>query len=274
MNSNEIMIKLALDKGGDWAAIYAAIKNREPIDVSGDLVLPPACAGWRPITILDPDYPEGLKKSAMRPPFVIWAKGDPEALRRDTLLVVGSGRPHAPDKTAEDFAGELEASGLPILLLWHSVKGKGESEIYLDRLAKRASAQPAGERIPVSVLIPASVAPKDANRIAAAAAKTGGCAITERIPGAPARVDPSAGRLGAALCKAAVVTGGKRNGGVAIDAAWIASTGWGRVGALAHDPSDPNGELCLDLLRNGAAMIADADDLKTLMEGVDMRGAA
>lgn len=74
LSGREVLIALSLKCQGDWTSMYNAIKNRVDIGDVDAAALP-----TNAITIVDPDYPESLKR-VNHPPFVLWYGGDASLL--------------------------------------------------------------------------------------------------------------------------------------------------------------------------------------------------
>ena len=105
MNSEEIIVALAIKYNGDWEDIMCALTNRSTLKKEtedggecwdGDRELEPYLeiaknSNYKYITILSSDYPENLKQQYM-PPFVLFYYGDISLLGRITknVAVVGS----------------------------------------------------------------------------------------------------------------------------------------------------------------------------------------
>lgn len=84
MNSKEILLALAIKHQGDWNGIYTDLENKtlvsqEDIDKALNLV---NSKGVKFITILDEEYPYGLKQS-FKPPFVLFYYGNKEILTNE-----------------------------------------------------------------------------------------------------------------------------------------------------------------------------------------------
>ena len=108
MNQREILLYLSLKFLGDWDKIYECISNKEEIDLKEAEKLVKKYNG-NYITILDENYPIGLKEST-KPPFVIYYKGDISLLDKKhlKLAVVGSRKFSEYGKeTTEMFVSKL-----------------------------------------------------------------------------------------------------------------------------------------------------------------------
>lgn len=94
MQARELLIGLSIKNEGDWEKIYTALRTKEIDGVEeyyqeyikdcGD------DSDTRVITMLDPEYPESLKK-IYKPPFVLFCKGDATLLQSTKIVgVVGA----------------------------------------------------------------------------------------------------------------------------------------------------------------------------------------
>lgn len=264
-NARELLLRLALAYDGDWDAMHRAIRGKDPDISEYPDPTPEDMRGWRPITIVDPDYPTGLTRSCPRPPFVIWVKGPVSTLSQESLLVIGqlSGGGSKPAVAA--FIDDLGKSGLPAMILWR--------EKFRDKSSHARMVLEAYEKalMPVSVFLPASAADLDA--IADRVVATGGVAITEKCPWTKRHIDPSAARIPASICGAALVLGGELHSAASADATVAASLVKNSdVGALAREVGDPEGAMCRLLVKEGAALIDRVEDLEDLMGRRDAHG--
>ena len=90
MNSEEIIVALAIKYQGDWYAIEKALRDTTDRDLDEYLEIA-INSDYNFITILSPDYPAALRNEYM-PPFVLFYHGD-ISLLKDTgknIAVVGS----------------------------------------------------------------------------------------------------------------------------------------------------------------------------------------
>lgn len=110
MEGRKILLYLALKYGGDWEAIYDAVKNKEELNVE-EVESSNSKIKCNFVTIIDSDYPEKLK-SIYKPPFVLFYYGDLELTKRRCLTVVGTRKPtvygsKATDKIVSECCEEL-----------------------------------------------------------------------------------------------------------------------------------------------------------------------
>lgn len=120
LNANEILCYESIKCKGDWQEIYKNIQNREIIDEEECRKVLNNCKR-KFITILDNNYPENLK-NVFRPPFVLFYEGDISLIEDYTknLAIVGSREPskyslESMDKILSEIGNEFNVvSGLAI----------------------------------------------------------------------------------------------------------------------------------------------------------------
>ena len=90
LKGREIIIYLAIKYAGDWNAIYQAIKQKELVDET-QVTETLKSIKCEIVTIIDPTYPESLKK-IYKPPFVLFYYGDLNLIQmmEKTIAVIGS----------------------------------------------------------------------------------------------------------------------------------------------------------------------------------------
>ena len=86
-----VLIYFAIKYNGNWDLIYQALEKKEKIPVeemkkTEEQILREK---WNLITILDSDYPNKLK-TAYKPPFVLWCKGDKDILKEKLITISGN----------------------------------------------------------------------------------------------------------------------------------------------------------------------------------------
>lgn len=258
-NARELLLRLALAYDGDWDAMHRAIREKDPDISEYPDPTPEDMRGWRPITIVDPDYPAGLTSNCPRPPFVIWVKGPVSTLSQENLLVCGQLSGGRDNPAVAAFIDDLGKSGFPAMILWREKSNDESSHARMVLEAYEAAL------MPVSVFLPASAA--DPEGIADRVLATGGVALTEKCPWTKRHMDPGAARVPAAICGAALVLGGKSHDATAVDASVAASiVKNGNVGALAREVGDPEGAVCRLFAKEGADLIDTVEDLSALMQ--------
>ena len=113
ITARQVLIYLSLKYEGNWDKIYNAIKTKEDIDSNeiGKIVISNA------ITIVDDNYPQGLK-TQYKPPFVLFYKGNKEILDRKNILgVVGTRKMSTYGRRVTDYllSGVYEKKDIPLV---------------------------------------------------------------------------------------------------------------------------------------------------------------
>lgn len=96
MEGRELLIALSLAHNGDWMKIFDVINNHGEVpEISTEEIeIRLKRAKVKAITMLDPEYPENLKR-VIRPPLVLYYRGDISLLRQENkcLSVIGTRDP-------------------------------------------------------------------------------------------------------------------------------------------------------------------------------------
>ena len=94
MQPQEILISLAIKFGGDWNLIYQSLKRKTDYEDEEEVLQNCRNLKCHAITIMDPEYPEQLKK-VRKPPFVLFYMGDISLIKNtnDCIGVIGSRHP-------------------------------------------------------------------------------------------------------------------------------------------------------------------------------------
>lgn len=210
-----------------------------------------AC-GATAVGIDDECYPP-LLREIHDPPSLLYVKGNAALLREAHVAIVGSRRASpAARRLAGTLAGELTRAGL------HVCSGLAmgiDSAAHLGALAAK------GKTTAVMGTGIDRVYPRG-NRDLLRETVESGCAVTELPPGTPPRRQhfPKRNRiisgmsLGVLVVEAALPSGSLITAGTALEQ--------GReVFTLPWSPLHEGGRGCLHLLRNGAKMVQDVDDI-------------
>lgn len=90
MKADDVLLYLSIIHEGDWDAIYEDVRKKRPLNVSEVQEVRNNCKTTF-ITIVDPEYPDSLKK-CIKPPFVLFYQGDISLLNeeKNTLAYIGS----------------------------------------------------------------------------------------------------------------------------------------------------------------------------------------
>jgi len=103
MRARQILIALAIKHKGDWGGFYQDIVNKtEPTEE--ELA---KAENVEAITLLDDEYPNCLKE-IVKPPFVLFYKGNKELLNKDNIVAVAGSR--KPKESIKRFAEKFVAN--------------------------------------------------------------------------------------------------------------------------------------------------------------------
>ncbi|GAB3283463.1 DNA-processing protein DprA [Parahaliea aestuarii] len=200
----------------------------------------------------DSDYPQQLRAIQDAPPL-LYCRGDTALLRRPQLAIVGARRAsHDALRAAAEFAGELARAGLVVT---------SGLALGVDGAAHRGALAAGGASVAVMATGIEQIYPRR-HRALGASLIASGCLITEFAPGSqplpehfPRRNRIVSGlALGVLVVEAALPSGSLITAGTALDQ--------GReVFALPWSIYHPGGAGCLRLLRDGAGLVQDPQDL-------------
>ena len=209
--------------------------------------------GWN-----DSRYPRQLAALDDQP-VVVWLQGDPPALARPSVAIVGSraASPYAV-AVAERLAGDLSGCGVAV------VSGCARG---VDAAAHRGALGGEGATIAVLGSGVDVVYPAEHARLAASIAKSG-AVVSELPPGAPPRRQhfPRRNRLISGLARAVVVVEAGARSGSLITARCAAEQGR-EVMAVPGNVLSGRSAGGHALIRDGAAIVETADDI---LEGIGL----
>ena len=203
----------------------------------------------------DPDFPR-LLAVLDAPPPLIWTLGDAALLARRTVAIVGA---RSASTAGRRFAGvlttDLGAMGFVV------VSG-------LARGIDAAAHQGALETGTVAVLaggVDDIYPPENADLADAVRAK--GCLVSERPPGFRARAQdfPRRNRIISGLSLGVVVVEAEVRSGSLITARLAGEQGRD-VFAVPGSPIDPRARGCNNLLRQGAVLVEEAEDVRRVLD--------
>jgi len=216
-------------------------------------------AGHHLLTLDDPRYPARLLEIGDPPPL-LFVHGDPAALSRPALAIVGSrNATRAGLGHAHDFAQALGDAGLTI------VSGLAHG---IDAAAHRGALATAAGTVAVVGTGIDRVYPA-AHRPLADAIVAGGGAIATELPlGFPVQPSnfPRRNRLIAGLALATLVVEAARHSGSLITARQAAEAGR-EVMAIPGSIHSPLSRGCHRLIRDGAKLIESAEDVLAELRG-------
>jgi DNA processing protein len=228
------------------------------VDIEAQLALLQEAA-VQVLCIADADYPPLLGIIADPPP-VLYLRGQADVLWRPQLAVVGSRRASGPGlRAAHDLSAAAAAAGLVI------TSGLAQG---IDGAAHRGALAGGGASVGVMATGIEQVYPRR-HRDLAGALLEAGCLVTELPPGCGPRREhfPRRNRvisglsLGVLVVEAALPSGSLITAGTAL-------AQHREVFALPWSIHHPGGRGCLQLLRDGAALVQDVGDLFAELESL------
>jgi len=231
-------------------AVAEAIAGGCEADAQAELELV-GNTGAEVITIEHPDYPETLKK-IYDPPLVLYVRGH---LRRDepALAVVGTRRPtYYGRQQAAKIAGSLAMHG------WSIVGGLARG---IDAAAHEAALAAGGKTIAVLGSGLLKVYPPENRKLADQIAE-GGAVVSEfPMTAVPDPWNfPRRNRVISGLCRGVIVIEAAASSGSLITATWAVEQNR-LVFALPGRVDSLQSAGCHALIRDGATLIEDADDV-------------
>ncbi len=204
------------------------------------------------VTVVSDNYPEELA-NIPTPPLVLYARGNPELLKRKKLAIVGS-RKTLPlyAKKAEEISSDLANSGVAVVT--------GIAEGADTRAIKGALAS--GNVISVFAGEVGKVYPSSANELARSILNSGGLILSEYPCGRSPRVYsyPVRNRIIAGLSLGALIVSGSLTSGARYTAGYAADYGR-EVFCLPYGIGVQSGEICKSLIKNGAVMVESAEEI-------------
>ena len=184
------------------------------------------------------------------PPLLVYAAGEPPAVGRPVLAMVGSRRPSGYGlRMARRLAGEVAAAGVSV------VSGLARG---IDGEAHEGALEAGGHTVAVLGSGPDRVYPPEHEALLARIQEEG-CVLTEHLPGTPPRKHhfPRRNRLMVALARALLVVQARVRSGTLTSVRWAADLG--REVLVLPGPVDAAaGEGPLLLLREGATPVGSA----------------
>lgn len=255
LTAREILIHFAKELNNNWGAIYAALKEKKTVPDAA----PETPNDWTTITLVDDNYPERLKQG-YRQPFVLFTKGNMANLVDGMLSIIAPKHYISTPEARimiETTIKAIRDKKIPVVIQWKDDADSANSYSFDVLHAYENSG------IPFVAVIGENV--KDPELIAERVAASGGLAITERYPGSNEGILP-AGRITPHLAKAALVLAGENHSDAARDISFALQAGID-IGALSWPAFSEGGKLCSSVIREGAEIISDADDILDLLKG-------
>ena len=206
----------------------------------------------RVVSIQSSDYPAKLQ-SAPAPPDFLFVRGDLAIACRPAVAIVGTRKPTAAGmELATRLARSLAMLGITV------VSGLARG---IDTAAHRGALDVEGGTVAVLGTGVDVVYPPENGALMQRVAERG-CVLSEQACGTQARahVFPKRNRIISGLCDAVVVVEGGVRSGALITARWALEQGR-EVGAVPGFPGDFRSAGPNRLLRDGAFLVEDADDV-------------
>lgn len=205
---------------------------------------------------LSEDYPVALH-DLKDPPSMLMIEGSFDFDSRPVLGIVGT-------RASSVMAETWMRRHLPLVMPYVVTVSGGARGI--DDLAHQIAVH---ERQATAVILPSALDrpyPADWGQRKIGVLKHGGCLISEYDSGTEIRRShfEKRNRIIAALSDVVLVVEARRESGTAITVRHARSLGR-QIATLPWFPSDPRGELCNDLLINGAGFVRDAADLVSML---------
>ncbi|ATJ81388.1 DNA-processing protein DprA [Halomonas beimenensis] len=188
------------------------------------------------------------------PPPLLWAWGDLEALTPPRLAMVGSRRPTREGVgNAAGFARALAERG------WSVVSGMA---LGIDGAAQQAALEAGGRSVGVLGCGVDVVYPARHRRLYQRLREPGGLLLAEHPPGTPARPAyfPRRNRIVTGLSLGVLVVEAAERSGSLVSARLAGEQGR-EVFALPGSIHNPQARGCLGLIRDGAVLVRDLDDI-------------
>ena len=242
--------------GGDWDAIYEAIRKKEAVP-DEEIFQSLKQLKCKYVTIVDEEYPESIRRHCPKPPFALFYQGDIHLLDDPCrlLTVVGSRTPtpYAYGKTKELCTG-IANKGYVV------VSGLARG---IDTAAAEATARLQGKAVAFLGNGFDHVYPPENKQYQSLIAHNG-LLISEYPPSTPpsARNFPARNRLMAAVSQATFIGEAKAQSGTLITCAFALEFNRD-IGALPfHAGEDIYNN---NLIKQGCALIETVDDLELLL---------
>lgn len=197
-------------------------------------------------------YPDYLRQIP-DPPLVLFVQGQPGALTRPQIGIVGSRNP-TPDGIgiAADFAARLSRAGLTIT---------SGMALGIDAAAHQGAMQAGGSTVAVAGCGPDRVYPKAHARLAEGI-RENGALVSEFFPGTPPLAGnfPRRNRIISGLCTGVMVVEAALRSGSLITARYAAEQGR-EVFAIPGSIHSPQARGCHRLIKQGAKLVETEQDV-------------
>ena len=254
---------LALEYGG-VAAAWEACKDKTArsggeVDVAAEMKLAKKY-GVKIITPVDAEYPPSLLELSSHP-LALYVKGDPKALSRPAISIVGTRRAteYGLDQ-ARIIAGDLARSG------WCVVSGLA---LGIDAAAHNGALSAGGTTVGVIGSGLDRFYPEENRSLAREIVQKGGAVVSEFPFGRPPdqHTFPQRNHIIAAISKGILAIEAPVKSGTLITTSFASEIGR-TVMALPGRVDSHASQGCLSLLRGGATLVRSARDVNAEFEGL------
>lgn len=251
------VIRRAFEDRRDYNSVATVAEALGRRDTADEMIKASVAFADGVITLGDADYPENLKNTPV-PPLVLYYKGNAGLLAEDVkrTAIVGS-RKTLPSylglaenlSAALSAAGETVVTGIAVGADSAAIKGALDSGNLISVFAGGIDC----------------VYPRSQSYLAEKIAEHG-LVVTEYPAGTVPKnfTYPARNRIIAGLSRAAVIVSGEADGGARYTAGYAAD--YGRdVMAFPYAPGVRSGELCNRLIKQGASLVENTDDVFRLL---------
>lgn len=208
--------------------------------------------GARLVTCLDPEYPEMLK-TIHDPPLALYVKGELKPQDRHAIAVVGSRRcTHYGTQTADRLSFQLAKQGYTV------VSGLARG---IDAASHQGALKGGGRTLAVLGTGIDQIYPAEHDKLAASIEGQGALISEFPVGFKPTRQSfPQRNRIVAGLCGGTLVVEAARGSGAMMTVDF--ATEFGRlVFAVPGRIDNPGAGGCNGLIKNGAKLVEDVDDI-------------
>lgn len=250
-------IRLAYERANDYKSVTAVVEALKRPDTSEKMIRKAVAFADGVIALGDPDYPEELKNTPA-PPLALYYAGNVVLLKNENKTAIVGSRKTLPsylvlaEKVSRGLAeaGETIVTGIAVGADTAAVNGAIDSGNVISVFAGGLDC----------------VYPRTQSNLVDAI-KRNGLVITEYPSGVVPKnyTYPVRNRIIAALCRATLVVSGEADGGARYTAGYAADYGKD-VLAFPYAPNVASGELCNSLIKQGANLVENPEDVFRLLK--------
>jgi DNA processing protein len=256
MRAKELLLYVSHTYGGEWDEIYNCIKEKRPFDSETVDEYASNYPG-NFVTIVDESYPAQVKNIS-EPPFVLYYRGDISLLnqKRKMLAVVGSRKPSKYGR---------EATRKIIFDLPEDVVVVSGLAYGIDSEAHLAAVDSGKKTIAILGGPLEDIYPKENYELSERIVKSGGLLLSEYPSTGETKAEhfPKRNRLIAAFSNLLFVAEAKIKSGTNITVKYALQYGKDVACLPFHADEESS---CNKLIKDGAYLIEDSSDIKSIME--------